>query len=242
MMRLVAVVLIIAVAPAFAAGDKAAKGDIKEYNPLDPPGIVLKDLYWDEIDTKAFILVEGALLVPDTIRLIDRRRAYEIEVVDAGELERFEPVAQFRFPDLFPTEDNSGGNLVRFEQQMWRKGLRVAFRDYKTSGGATKRFTAFRITFEPFGKSYRSTLTLYKLRSTIAEHLDGVAKDLKEVAGGLENVQEVVESVGKKAAAASSDLKKAVAALDATVKKLDGTIRSLDRRIVSLESAVKGLK
>ena len=86
-MRSLAIVLLLTLTASAAVSNNPAKGDIEKYDPIFPPPVIVEDIYPRDIDTKTFILVEGALLVPDRIRLIEAQEVYEIEVVDDQELD-----------------------------------------------------------------------------------------------------------------------------------------------------------
>ena len=155
----IALLLVLAtpgVAAVAAVTDDVAEGDIEKYDPLIPPPVIVEEVYPDDIDTRIFVLVEGALLVPDRITLVEGQDLYYIEVVDERELDRYEPVVEFRLPETLDLKDIAMGDirLLRYEQRMWRKGLRLACREYETVGGAKVRYTAFRVSFEPCGHLY----------------------------------------------------------------------------------------
>jgi len=245
-MRIVEALLLLALAASASAGEtpENATGDIQTYDPFAPPGVAVKEVYANEIDTEVFILVEGALLVPDTIRLREDQRVYNIEVVDAEELGRFEPVAQLRFPETLALNGDPipGEKLVRYEQRMWRKGLRVACRDYESSRGVKTRYTAFRVTFEPCGDLYRAVLTLYQAKQPISQQLDAVLKRLDAIQAELTKLQKEVKQAGTNVSAAVDHLKEAVAALRNHVNDLDRKLASLDNQVGSLESRIGSLE
>jgi len=245
-MKSLAMILLFALAaPVWAAErDGPAEGDIEEYDPISPPSLVLEEVYLNEIDTKTFVLVEGSLFVPDTISIREGQDVYNFEVVDEQELERFESIAQIRFPEVLRLKDQSsaGRHLVRFEQKMWRKALRVAFREYQTTGGTNVRYTAFRVTFESCGDFYRATLTLYKSKATLADHLSGVAGRIGQMLNEIAQVQQEVVRVENAATTAVSGLAGTVQTLDGAVTALDSKVGTLDSTISSIESRVSSLE
>jgi hypothetical protein len=224
--------------------DDVAEGDIVKYDPLRPPPTIIEELYPDDIDTRTFILVERALLVPDRIVLVEGQDVYHIEVVDEQELDRYEPVVAIRLAETFSLA-NLGTNdirLQRYEQRMWREGFRLTCREYEGAGGAKVRYTAFRVSFETCGDFYRATLTLYKWKSSLSEQLDTVSKQLGEIVSALRDVRQEVSDAGKKVRAAVDGVRDSVASvagevrdLNKKIEELDGDIQSLERRITALE-------
>ncbi len=245
-MRSLAIILLLTLTASASAtvSNDPAKGDIETYDRLFPPPVIVEDIYPRDIDTKTFILVEGALLVPDRIRLIEAQEVYEIEVVDDQELDRFESVVKFRLPETLDLDKlkKPGTQLIRYEQRMWREGLRLAFREYRAPGDARVRYTAFRVTFEPCGNLYRAALTLYQAVPTLGERFDVATKRLGEILNALAAVRQEVSQAGKNVRAAFDSLKKAVASLDSEVNALDNKIKDLDTEIGSLKSRIHSLE
>ena len=245
-MKTLAMILLLACAASASAVESVTvlDGDIEKYDPLRPPPLFLKDVYVDEIDSKAFILVEGALLVPDRIRLVEGRDAYTIEVVDDEELGRFEPVVRFRLPEAFNLDagHSSGRGLVRFEQKMWRKGLRLAFREYEIAEGETWRYRAFRVTFEPRGRLYSATLTLYKSTAEIGQFFDAATRHLEKILDELGRVRQEIEKAGRRVSEAFDGLKKSVVAVEKQVKSLDKQLEKLNDQTAALKDRIKSLE
>jgi prefoldin subunit 5 len=248
-----ALVLLLALAaPAFGATrDDVAKGDVAKYNPDFPPQVVVEQINDWEIDSKAFILVEGALLVPDTLVVKTNVRVCRIEVVDEDEIVRLEPVAQIRLPEVLnlATLKEPGAELVRFEQRMWRTGLRLVLREYGKPGKVRAQYMAFRVTFETTGHVYRAAVTLYEARSSVEDRLDAASKRLGDIFDALRTLGEKTDKLGQTIRAAFDGVKNQVAALD---KKLDGVekqveeasdeIAALSERVGSLTRRVRSLE
>ena len=236
--------LLVLAAPAVAAvaavSDDVAEGDIEKYDPLLPPPVIVEEVYPRDIDTRTFILVEGALLVPDRITLVEGQDVYYIEVVDERELERYEPVVEFRLPETLDLKGDT--RLLRYEQLMWRRGLRLACREYETVGGAKVRYTAFRVSFETCAHLYRATLTLYRAKSSLGQQLDTVSKQLGEILSALRDLRQEITDVGKKVSAALDGVRDTVASLGGDVRDLDKRIKELDEDIESLERRIRSLE
>ncbi len=244
-MRSLVAILLLACAASAAGVESvtAPDGDIEKYDPLRPPPLFLKNVYVDDIDTKTFILVEGALLVPDRVRLVEGRDAYTFEVVDDEELARFEPVVRFRLPEVYDVgaETSSGRRLIRFEQKMWRKGLHLAFREYEIAEGETWRYKAFRVTFETCGQLYSATLTLYKSKADTGQLFDAAGKQLEKILDELGRIRQEIDQAGRRVSAAFDDLKKNVAAVEKHEESLDKQLQKLNNQITTLEGKINRL-
>jgi len=247
-MRMATIVLLVMLAASATATEtpRHGEGDITKYDPRTPPAVTPEGIYIDEIRTKVFILVEGALLVPDRIRLHEDRDIYEIEVVDEDELDRFEPVAQFRFDEMLELNGDShprlAETLIRYEQKMWRKGLRVAFREYETRPGVRVRYTAFRVTFESSANVYRAMLTLYRAKTSTSQQLDAVVKALGELQVGLNDVRTEIKQAAQTVRTALDDLKKTMTALREQVNDLDKKVANLTSQVDTLERRLRRLQ
>lgn len=222
-------------------------GDIDKYTPGMPPSVVIHDVYPGDIDTKVFILVEGALLVPDRIRFNDARQVYEIEVVNADELEGLEPVAEIRLPDTLDlakarAKSQPGPEILRFEQRMWRQGLRLVVRDYQKPGAVVVRYTAFRVTFETAGELYRATVTLYTAQTTLKQHIDAVTRRIGDAVEQLEKVDRSVQKAGKETSEATDKLAHQIAAVETKLKRLESDVKAAEGLAQSVVARVAALE
>ncbi len=242
-MRGALIVLLVAVAaPALAAArGGTAAGDMATYDASVPPQVVIEEIYAKDIDTKAFILVEGALLVPDAIIVNTERRVVRIEVIDEDEAYRLEPVAQIRLPDVLDLTalEKPGEELVRFEQKLWRDGLRLVLREYAHPGGVRVQYTAFRVTFETSGHLYRAAVTFYRARSTVEEHLDAVHKDLGDI---LSEIGENAEKVRKTLTTAVDELDRRLDALDRQMEAIQKAVEKVRDVVSSIEQRVRSIE
>ncbi len=245
-MRGALIVLLLAVAaPALAAGrGGTAAGDVATYNASLPPQVVIEEIYAKDIDTKTFILVEGALLVPDAIIVNIERRVVRIEVVDEDEIDRLEPVAQIRLPDVLDLGklEKPGEDIVRFEQKIWRDGLRLVLREYAHPGGVRVQYTAFRVTFETSGHLYRAAVTFYQARSTVEQHLDAVRKDLGNILDEIGKIGENAEKVRKTLTTAVDELDRRLDALDRQMQAIQKAVEKVSDVVSSIEQRVRSLE
>lgn len=258
-MRVWLVVFVLGLAtglPAFGAGadeeaagvralaaetDEEADGNIKEYDERFPPQVEVEELQVRDLDLKAFILVEGALLLPDAITIFDVDKTTRVEIVDDDELERYEPVATFRLPevlDLAAVVREQGEQLVRFEQRMWRQGLKLVRREYDGAGGEKVTYRAFRVEFSTTGDFYRASVTFYAPKKSVRTELAEVIKELSSVVGGLGDVRKAVDAAGNQVSAQVKGTKADVATLEKQANGLDSKLTSLEGRVSSLESKV----
>jgi len=228
--------------PAFGAEmAEGAEGNIEEYDVRFPPQVVVEEIQARDLDAKAFILVEGALLLPDAITVIDLEKKTRVEIVDERELERYEPVATFRLPevlDLAPVVREQGEQLVRFEQRMWREGLKLLRREYDGAEGAKVSYEAFRVEFETTGDFYRASVTFYTLKASVRTGLEEVVAKLSAVISGLGEVRTAVDAAGKSVSTEIQNTQAAVAALEKKVKDMKTQLTSLEQSVSSIEQSV----
>jgi len=227
--------------PARAAEpEEGAAGDIDKYTPSFPPSVVIEDVYPGDIDTKTFILVEGALLVPDSIRYVDPQLTYTIEIVNEDELDRVEPAAEIRLPETLDlekvrTEKDPGRAIVRFEQRMWRAGLRLAVRDYGKPQNVSVRYPAFRVTFETTGTLYRATVTLYESDRSLKQHIDSIA-------GKMGEINKDIEELGASVARADSELKRSLGTVQDNVESVQRDLRNVKSTVETVKTDLGSTK
>jgi hypothetical protein len=253
-MRIPAIVLLLVLAlPAFGAEavdrvenvDKVedeAEGNIAEYDVRFPPQVVIEELHARDLDAQAFILVEGALLLPDAITVIELDRTVTMEIVDEHELERFEPVATFRLPDVLDLAGvvrDQGPQLVEFEQRMWREGMKLARREYDGPKGVTVCYAAFRVEFETTGTYYRASVTLYAPKRSLSESLREMLGKLDEAVKRLVEVRDAVNDAGKRVSTEIQSVQAAVAALEKKVTDAETKLTSLEQAVSSLKQRVR---
>ncbi|MBN1919057.1 MAG: hypothetical protein JW889_14220 [Verrucomicrobia bacterium] len=250
MRGLTAILIICAVlaAPTPAAEPGGAgTGDVETYTPDAAPLVVIENVFPGEIDAKTFVLVEGALFVPDRIRFHDPGRTYDIEVVNTDEFDGIEAVAEIRLPDTLDlTKVRSGAQpgveIVRFEQRMWRQGLRLVVRDYRKPGAVVVRYTAFRVTFDSAGDLYRATVTLYAAQTTLKQHIDAVTTRVGDTVDRLEKVNQSVQKAARESKESNDKIERQLTAVEVKLKSLESSIEAVDRVVQSIDRRVGTLE
>ncbi|MBN1919056.1 MAG: hypothetical protein JW889_14215 [Verrucomicrobia bacterium] len=264
MCRVLAILLLVLSTALAVAQDKAEADDIAKYDPFKPPEITPRDVYPEEIDQKTFILVEGALLVPDAVTIIREVRVppqpERFEVVDTSEFDRYQPVIELRLGGFLNLSAAAEEDIVRFEQRMWRDGLRLALRTYAESRESQVRYQAFRVEFYTTGRFYRAVLTLYRekapseqtagrlhelsqaiaevrqavdgTRQSIGASIDRVEGSVTRMSGELGQLKNEVSSVEQKA----NSVEQKTSSIESTVSSLSSSVSSLSSRVSSLES------
>ena len=258
-MRSLWVALVCAACLAVAQASHAvASEDVAEYSSRFPPSTAVCDISEEEIDTKAFILVEKALFVPELIIVSEHNRRTEVRVVTEQEASHYEVGVEIRPPTVLDLSayKRPGTALVLFEQKMWRQGVHLGMRKYQSRGGGSFQYGYFGVRFETHGHLYRAVITLYKgpLAEAPAQEAAQRADSLDTLSGDVAESQQALEKIERnvaKCVEALADLDRSVASnneaadrafdeLKNQLTEIRGTVLRISRRVVALGEKVGG--
>jgi hypothetical protein len=153
-------------------------------------------LFPDEIDEQAFVFFEQSLIVPDSITIDEGTGLRYFDIVRGDKLDRYALLTELELEQRFDlamyyNDEVNGGHkrnryvaenkpnpgeipvdsLLLYKRDMWVRGLRLAYLDYKKTNHRDAPlffFSAFSVEFETTGDFIAAKLRLYKPRESVA--------------------------------------------------------------------------
>ena len=255
-MRMLFIVLVIG---AFVSVGQAEEL-YKAYD-LNFPQAIKLALYPDEVNEKAFVFFEQSLIIPDSITVDETTGVRYFDIVRGHKLDdyslRVELELEQRFDLAMYYEDEVNGghkrnryvaenkaksngdipvdSLLLYKRDMWLRGLKLAYLDYKQDNSRdalTVTFSAFSVEFETIGEFMTAKLRLYKPRKNIAIQILGETRTAIQKLEGMK-----VES-----AKTREKVVPRIVTIATLSKKQTSLIEKLQRTIDSLTSELSGIQ
>jgi len=171
-------------------------------------------VYPDQLEQRAFPFFEQALIIPDRITLDESTGPRTFDIVRADKLEHYRLIAELEMDGRFDltgyhssnygrrhrhnyyareSKPNSTGDipvdpLLQYKRDMWLRGLKLAYLDYKMEDHRDEPafiFSAFNVEFQTMGDFMTAKLKLYKPRKSVAREILGEAKKANDKLDGL---------------------------------------------------------
>lgn len=252
-------VFIILVIGAFVSVGQAEE-PYKTYD-LNFPQAFKLVLYPDEVNEKAFVFFEQSLIIPDSITIEGSTEVRYFDIVRGRKLDDYVLLAELELEQRFDLamyydDEVNGGHkrnryvaenrpkpsgeipvdsLLLYKRDMWLRGLRMAYFDYKKTNhrdAPIVLFSAFSVEFETTGNFIAARLRLYKSRESTAKQ---ILREAKTAVLKLEGIKK--ESVTTRETVVPK-----IIYIAAESKKQTVLIEKLQREITSLSDELSDVR